>query len=61
MTEGLNDFAELTVVRTGEMGRTSVITVTPQSGTAQGKESTQLSKALPKALNTDNTYAQNFL
>ena len=38
VTEGEDDFANLNIVRSGDIGRITVVTVTPRSGTAQGKK-----------------------
>ena len=36
VTEGVNAFADLRLVRSGDLSESTVVTVTPQSGTAIG-------------------------
>ena len=36
MTEGVNAFAQLRLVRSGDLSGSTVVTVTPRSGTATG-------------------------
>ena len=38
VTEGVNAFADLRLVRSGDLSESTTVTVTPQSGTATGNK-----------------------